>query len=483
MYVKCDTVKKLQPVQLYVDSEMELRGAEEVISVQAKARVDSVTPSAGAADVAVSLDHAAIYLNEDGMTSAKDVSVRQVKLTAPFLSESSRVICSAGVVSTEFVGTKKLRIRVMLEVSGVAIDTIGFENADAAENLCVKRESVGVISAGPINGEFIAEGSETAREAVDEIVFTESRVKFNNVSSATDITRISGILYTYVRYISGGKLSGAVLRIPFDEELLTPGVTEASKVFPVPVQINESVVASEEDGKTELKAEAAVVVGGYYVNCDRAEVISDAYSKNKEIETEYARAEVTDGVCSVSEKIKFFGTAETDGAVMSIVSLGAPAICALGVTGGDPLVIEGVVGAEVISEDGDGRAVRNFVEVPFRTETSLDTACPYNVSVTASVEDYSARLRQGGSLEISGEIEAVVYSETVREVRYLASAKETRDKTPDDELVISLYVAGEGESLFDVAKALNSDEDELRAMNPALEEPLEAGARILFYRM
>ena len=44
-------------------------------------------------------------------------------------------------------------------------------------------------------------------------------------------------------------------------------------------------------------------------------------------------------------------------------------------------------------------------------------------------------------------------------------------------------MAGEGESLFDVAKALNSDEDELRAMNPALEEPLEAGARILFYRM
>lgn len=485
MYVKCDTVKKLQPVQTYIDSDIELKDAEEVVSVQAKARVDSVTPSQGAADVVTTIDYAVIYACADGLASVKDVRTETVRLSAPFLNESGFVIAEAGVVSTEFVGTLKLRVRIMLEVSGVAIESAGFENAFTADNMCLKKETAPICVAEPVKGgEFIVEGGDFVHESVDEVVFTESSIKIDSVSTATDITKIGGVLYTYVRYISDKKMFGYVMRTPFEEELLTPGVTESSKVFPLPVKVNAGVVFTPTESGGELKVEAAVSVSGYAINEVETEIVTDAYSRTKVTQAEYGVAEVTCDVCGISEKIKFFGNAAVseDKNVRSIAALGAPAICALGVSAADPVVIEGVIGAEIICEDDSGKPVRVYAEIPFRSETAAKGVCPSSVMVSASVQEYSARLRQGGTVEITGEIVSTVYSETKEELKYLASVAEIADKPADDDLVISLYVVGDGEGLFEVAKALNSDEEELKRMNPAMTLPVRTGDKILYYK-
>ena len=468
MYVKCDTVKKLQPVQTYVDTDMELNDAEEVVSVQAKARVDSVTPSQGAADVVTSIDYAVIYNAANGPGSLKDVKVETVRLTAPFINENSFVIAEAGVVSTEFVGTGKLRVRVMLEVSGIALEPSGFESGEVSEDMCLKKESVALIVAEPVRGgEFIIEGGDFVRDAIDEIVFTETVIKLDSVSSATDLTRITGTLYTYVRYLGAGRAAGYVIRTPFDSELLTPGVTEDSKVYLTPVKIGANVYSTPGETGSELKVEATVGMSGYALNKTETEIVTDAYSRTKETKPEYAVKEVTSDFCAVTEKVKYFGSATVseDVNLRNIAALGAPAICALGVSGTDPIVVEGVIGAEIICEDDSGSG-----------------ECPSAVMVSAAVSEYTARLRQGGSTEISGEIEIRIASETRNEISFVESVREIGDKQPDDELVISLYVVGEGEGLFEVAKALNSDEEELKRMNPAMTLPVKTGDKILYYK-
>ena len=485
MYVKCDTVKKLQPVQTYVDTDMELNDAEEVVSVQAKARVDSVTPSQGAADVVTTIDYAVIYNAADGLGSLKDVKVETVRLTAPFINENSFVVAEAGVVSTEFVGTGKLRVRVMLEVSGIALEPSGFESGEVSEDMCLKKESVALIVAEPVRGgEFIIEGGDFVRDAIDEIVFAEPVIKLDSVTSATDITKLSGTLYTYVRYLGAGRAAGYVIRTPFDSELLTPGVTEDSKVYLTPVKIGANVYSTPGETGSELKVEATVGMSGYALNKTETEIVTDAYSRTKETKPEYAVKEVTSDSCAVTEKVKYFGSATVseDVNLRNIAALGAPAICALGVSGTDPIVVEGVIGAEIICEDDSGKPVRIFAEVPFRAESELSGECPSAVMVSAAVSEYTARLRQGGSTEISGEIEIRIASETRNEISFVESVREIGDKQPDDELVISLYVVGEGEGLFEVAKALNSDEEELKRMNPSMTLPVKTGDKILYYK-
>ena len=469
MYVKCDTVKKLQPVQTYVDTDMELNDAEEVVSVQAKARVDSVTPSQGAADVVTSIDYAVIYNAANGLGSLKDVKVETVRLTAPFINENSFVVAEAGVVSTEFVGTGKLRVRVMLEVSGIALEPSGFESGEVSDEMCLKKESVSLIAAEPVRGgEFII----------------EPVIKLDSVTSATDITKLSGTLYTYVRYLGAGRAAGYVIRTPFDSELLTPGVTEDSKVYLTPVKIGANVYSTPGETGSELKVEATVGMSGYALNKTETEIVTDAYSRTKETKPEYAVKEVTSDSCAVTEKVKYFGSATVseDVNLRNIAALGAPAICALGVSGTDPIVVEGVIGAEIICEDDSGKPVRIFAEVPFRAESELSGECPSAVMVSAAVSEYTARLRQGGSTEISGEIEIRIASETRNEISFVESVREIGDKQPDDELVISLYVVGEGEGLFEVAKALNSDEEELKRMNPSMTLPVKTGDKILYYK-
>ena len=47
---------------------------------------------------------------------------------------------------------------------------------------------------------------------------------------------------------------------------------------------------------------------------------------------------------------------------------------------------------------------------------------------------------------------------------------------------VSVYALREGEGLWDVAKRLHRDVEELKKSNPQLEFPVKAGERIFVYR-
>ncbi|MFA6766684.1 MAG: LysM domain-containing protein, partial [Clostridia bacterium] len=52
----------------------------------------------------------------------------------------------------------------------------------------------------------------------------------------------------------------------------------------------------------------------------------------------------------------------------------------------------------------------------------------------------------------------------------------------DNNVAISLYITKEGESLWDIAKSLSTDEQTLLNLNPDIKLPLKSGEKILLYR-
>ena len=47
---------------------------------------------------------------------------------------------------------------------------------------------------------------------------------------------------------------------------------------------------------------------------------------------------------------------------------------------------------------------------------------------------------------------------------------------------VSVYIAEDGESVWDAAKALSARPDEIRAQNSDLKEPFNAGDKVFFFR-
>ena len=56
------------------------------------------------------------------------------------------------------------------------------------------------------------------------------------------------------------------------------------------------------------------------------------------------------------------------------------------------------------------------------------------------------------------------------------------EKKEESKAAVSVYVPCAGEELWQVAKRLSRDPDELKRSNPALEFPVREGERIFVYR-
>ena len=67
-------------------------------------------------------------------------------------------------------------------------------------------------------------------------------------------------------------------------------------------------------------------------------------------------------------------------------------------------------------------------------------------------------------------------TQVIADHRALGAEKE------EDDYAICLYVVKAGETLWDVAKALNTDEATLQALNRDVSLPLCGGEKILLYR-
>ena len=88
-----------------------------------------------------------------------------------------------------------------------------------------------------------------------------------------------------------------------------------------------------------------------------------------------------------------------------------------------------------------------------------------------------------GSSDLEVTVELVV---TVRGIKLniisLGTDLEIGDAKEIDDFAISLYVVKQGETLYDVAKALNTEESTLTRLNEDISFPLKGGEKVLFYK-
>ncbi len=142
------------------------------------------------------------------------------------------------------------------------------------------------------------------------------------------------------------------------------------------------------------------------------------------------------------------------------------------------LVCEAVIKAtSIIKTDETVKAV-NY---EFPLEFSENFARSGSVNVKLYVTEINARFYSETEIECFGKVKVYVETLTEDKVKIIAKAEET-DVLPQKTDAISVYIAFEGESLFQLAKRLRVPPETISAINPELEFPLKKDERIVVYR-
>ncbi len=147
----------------------------------------------------------------------------------------------------------------------------------------------------------------------------------------------------------------------------------------------------------------------------------------------------------------------------------------------DGLLVTGVLSATGYFINGEGKFFTRKLETPFEKLAS----CPLNsddeFDVYIKTENASGKIISTSEALISAHIILSVCPTARNKITYIEDAISEGEKEVNEN-AISVYIAFEGETLFSLAKRLNTPPEILQETNKDLSFPLSSEERIVVYR-
>ena len=146
------------------------------------------------------------------------------------------------------------------------------------------------------------------------------------------------------------------------------------------------------------------------------------------------------------------------------------------------LVVEGVAHTAVLYQNKELDMICSVeVEMPF----SLSAPVEYENNITpityVSLCDVFARARRGKEIEVTANV--MVYNNFFENNKDAVITLVTEeDEIPEEECALSIYLAKDGDTIWDIAKELRVSPEKVVEQNPDLSDPIAAGTRIVIYR-
>lgn len=265
-------------------------------------------------------------------------------------------------------------------------------------------------------------------------------------------------------------------------EGLNPNSTVQSVISLISNEIRVSTVL--EEGVATVNLYVPVVYTGYVFNDRVLEVVTDMYLENNYSSITYENFGSLVGNCAVRFKDNISGTAsisDTSPFIDEILGVCTNnLVLASSRVVGDKLCIEGVANATVVyftKETNDMTSVQ--VEMPFAVEEKV-TGEMASV-VTICLENIGARSKRGKEIEVSAELS--VYTDMYGENSLCAITDVSiGEEKPQDDCSLYLYVVKPNQTIWDVAKDVNSSQELILEQNPDVELPLKGGEKLVVYK-
>ena len=150
--------------------------------------------------------------------------------------------------------------------------------------------------------------------------------------------------------------------------------------------------------------------------------------------------------------------------------------------GDNKALIEGILVVNLLLENEEHLISGERFEVPFQTYIRVENLDrDYQIEAVVVPLRVNAKARRGTEILIDAQLGVVIKASTKKDLTVMNSLIEGQNKT-DDGSAIRIYIVGEKEDLWGLAKRTNLSCNALLQQNPNLENGCTAGERIVVYR-
>lgn len=272
----------------------------------------------------------------------------------------------------------------------------------------------------------------------------------------------------------------------FNWEIALEGVSDNDLVQSViGVVSNEVKITSiAEDGGLNVDYLIPIAYSGYVFSKNQISVVDDLYSESNYLSVTCENFETTFSGTMLSFKDNIVGnsaildTAPFIDDVLGVCNTNTMIASSRIVD--DRLCVEGVTTATVLYYTKETNEITSVqVEMPFTVDERVSG--DYANVVTMCLTNVSARSRRGKEIEVSADINIYADVFSLEESSAITNVVVGEEKRQED-CALVIYIAREGQTLWDIAKENSIDQDLILRQNSELELPIKAGDKIVLYK-
>lgn len=453
------------------------------ICVNASASVSNVEALNNELRVSVKTEFTAVYQTAEGEFDTVKAYAESVRsLIKEGIKPSTGAVVNASVTECD-VSPSGASATASVELSG------WFLKENTLEYLGSELEDVHCLTKG-VNVENIV----LLRDSRLTLTHSnEARLPIKKILDCSSIAVVTNVYPSSGLFQVDGELTVRIAAITDNNQFLTqtfshPFGTEISEEFcraDSVIDVDPTIIKNEitlTDGDSRVFISDTELCFRYTVT-EQMEIagVTDCYSTKNELQLKTSTATLDECFCYRAVRGKASSTIKTEGMVNELGCVICPNVSAVSVNLENGLNVEGLILATVLYDDENNVCTAKTVEIPFSCEASKEFVCGAGLMPTVTVVSVGARLRTSTEIEVTAEFTASVRGINAKETT-LVSAIEVGAEKEEDDYAISLYIVKPGETLWDVAKALNTDEDTIMKLNEDVAVPLKGGEKILLYK-
>lgn len=326
-------------------------------------------------------------------------------------------------------------------------------------------------------------------EGISKVLSVTPSVSLEKVTLNNDFAMVSGNVFVDMCYLTNEEAPKArsyTTNLDFSFEIAFSGLNTSSYVQS-DIFINSSdirVTSNLDLDKAVINLVLPITYNGYVFEPHILDLVADVYSTTNELNI------TSSSVTSLLPRETLTTMDKINGSVMIEDSFVDEILgnCCNYVTvtssfvEDDFVVVEGIASTTVLYFNKEENTKNSIiVEIPFSTRLKGENVEEgYVPIVSCVVSDILTKCKRGQEIEVFAKL--YIYANTYTNATSAVISNITvGEEIAPSPCALKIYIVKEGESLWDVAKELNTSVDNILVQNPNLVLPLQGGERIYIY--
>lgn len=483
--VNSNSKQMLEKCVFLENAELNTEPGTQVIAVNAESNVTSCEALDKELRIGVCTVFRAIYRDAEGRLDVKEVRTDAMKiLQNPDITPTTEAVTQATAKNCRYLATATGKATATVEISGwfVKENVLSFMSKEI-ENVYCRTEAFSVENLVLLKGgSLTVTNSDEARMPIKKILESRAAAVINNIYPSDGSYRIEGELTVKIAALADNdQFINQTFTHPFGTEISDETVKSDSVPDAEAKAVSCDVTVTENDARIFI---SDVKINFRVCDVQKSEIegVTDCYSVSNVLGITTVNAELDSSFCYRTVRDKASCSVIPGGMINELCCVLNPTVTEATVKGdGSGLTIQGVIAADLLYMDENNECKVFRAEIPFATDFAKDYPCDGYDDPSVTVTNLSCRLRTGSEIEIIAEFAITLRGVSKKTVTMISEVEKGAEKEEDD-YAISLYIVRPGETLWDVAKALNTDEDTILKLNEDLKIPLTGGEKILVYK-